>query len=114
MFKSGVTSENADNILKYFGNKIFFYKNNIMYYAATYIKHFGEHYTPLSETAQNPNYLGRYGVVRNNWYDMNVTKVGIGSPTVPGDEGNLDEEESYINVEINILSWAKREQDVEL
>ena len=84
-----------------------------MYYAATYIKHFGEHYTQLVDM-EGANYLGRYGVVRNNWYDMNVTKVGIGSPTVPGDEGNLDEEESYINVEINILSWAKREQNVEL
>ena len=113
LFASGVTAANAADILESFGGKIFFYKNNIMYYAATYIKHFGEHYTQLVDT-EGANYLGRYGVVRNNWYDMNVTKVGIGSPTVPGDEGNLDEEESYINVEINILSWAKREQNVEL
>ena len=114
LFKSGVTEDNADEILEYFGGKILFYKNNIMYYSAASIKHFGEHYTPLVENDDDANYLGRYGVVRNNWYDMNVTKVGIGSPTVPGDEGNLDEEESYINVEINILSWAKREQNVEL
>ena len=113
LFASGVTETNAKEILDYFGGKIFFYKDNIMYYAATYIKHFGEHYTPLVDT-EGANYLGRYGVVRNNWYDMNVTKVGIGSPTVPDDGGNLDDEESYINVEINILSWAKRTQDVEL
>lgn len=62
------------------------------------------------------NYLGRYGMVRNNWYDINVTGVAdIGSPVVPdayvetSDDHN--EVERYIAFKIHILSWAKRTND---
>ncbi|WP_367882680.1 Mfa1 fimbrilin C-terminal domain-containing protein [Paraprevotella clara] len=62
------------------------------------------------------NYLGRYGVLRNNWYDISVTAIkNIGSSTVEPVTGNtIDKLESYISVKINILAWAKRSQSVVL
>lgn len=109
------------------------YKNGVAYYYVR-IQHFGDGLCPWnsSETPkadvgsiypagenQAANYLGRYGVLRNNWYDITVNKVvGFGSPTVPAvksDEGNWDDELSaYVNVQINVLSWAKRTQSADL
>lgn len=115
LFATGVDSKNAQTILELLGEEVRFYKNNVMYTEAAYIKHFGEVYTPIIESIASPqSYLGRYGVVRNNWYELNVTKVGIGSPDIPDDSGDLDEDEAYMNVQINVLSWAKRSQDVDL
>lgn len=113
LFSAGVDAKNAASVLEKL-QEVKFYKDNVMYAGSAYIKHFGEYYTPNPGTNTGGSLLGRYGVLRNNWYELNVTKVGIGSPDIPDDTGTLDEEESYINVEINILSWAKREQDVEL
>ena len=116
LFSSGVDENNAVIVLDALGGEVRYYKNNVMYTDAAYIKHFGETYTPIVEAGltDHQSYLGRYGVVRNNWYELNVTKVGIGSPVIPDEPGNLDEEEAYMNVQINILSWAKRSQDVDL
>lgn len=113
LFSAGVDATNAADVLAKL-QEVKFYKDNVMYAGSAYIKHFGEYYTPNPGTNTGGSLLGRYGVLRNNWYELNVTKVGIGSPDIPDDGGNLDEDESYINVEINILSWAKRQQDVEL
>lgn len=113
LFLTGVNETNAAGVLEKL-QEVKFYKNNVMYAGSAYIKHFGEHYTPNPGTNTGGSLLGRYGVLRNNWYELNVTKVGIGSPDIPDDTGTLDEDESYINVEINILSWAKRQQDVNL
>ncbi len=62
------------------------------------------------------NYLGRYGMVRNNWYDIEVTAFEhFGSPVVPSfpidptPDDNVNSK--YIAVKINVLSWAKRTQD---
>lgn len=65
----------------------------------------------ISKKAEE-NWLGRYGVLRNNWYDIEVTGVkGLGSATIPELTGTTDDElESYIAVRINVLSWAKRTQ----
>ncbi len=65
-------------------------------------------------------YLGRYGVLRNNWYDITVTAItGLGEPmpivpntVAPSKED--DEMEEYIAVEIQVLSWAKRTQTTTL
>lgn len=113
LFSAGVDESNAASVLAKL-QEVKFYKDNVMYAGSAYIKHFGEYYTPNPGTNESGSRLGRYGVLRNNWYELNVTKVGIGSPDIPDDTGTLDEEESYINVEINILSWAKRQQDVNL
>ena len=62
------------------------------------------------------NYLGRYGMVRNNWYDVEVTAFNkLGSPVDPS--GNIekpdtpdDNLEQFISAKIHVLSWAKRTQ----
>lgn len=62
------------------------------------------------------NYLGRYGMVRNNWYDVDVTAISkLGSPVNPAghvsNDGTPDDvPEQYISLKINVLSWAKRTQ----
>lgn len=61
-------------------------------------------------------WLGRYGVVRNNSYVINVTSVKApGSPTIPEPTQNIDDEEFYyIQATVKVLSWTKRSQNVEL
>ena len=116
LFTAGVTSTNAQTVLNALGGNIRFYDDGVMFFHAATIKHFGEEYTKLKESAleTNESYLGRYGVVRNNWYELNVNTVGIGLPVIPDDDEKLDEEEAYINCQINVLSWAKRSQSVDL
>ena len=103
------------------------YENGVCYYIAR-IKHFNG-LTPwnpgqptyknatLSEAQSNEKFLGRYGVLRNNWYDLEVTKFSApGYPDVPVVNPDVpdDEDTKYINVEVKILDWAKRSQQVEL
>ncbi|MBO4464882.1 MAG: Mfa1 fimbrilin C-terminal domain-containing protein [Prevotella sp.] len=104
------------------------------------IKHFGDNLTPWnngeygSGTAPAPgdvtkiypnnnsnrdnDYLGRYGVLRNNWYAISVSSVrmlGNASPnTDTWDETPDDELDNYLAFRINVLSWAKRTQGAEL
>lgn len=113
------------------------------------IKHFGDDLTPWNNgeytdpapkessiddiypttPGRDANYLGRYGMVRNNWYTIRLGAIAkIGSATVP--EVNRDKpttpdpddpenpehpddelEEAYIKARVNILSWAKRVQN---
>ena len=95
------------------------YLNGEAYYIAR-IKHFNEltPWTPgKAYGTDNEKYLGRYGVLRNNWYDLSVTSIsGLGYPDVPEVKPTVsdDENEQYINVEVKILDWAKRSQQVEL
>ncbi len=115
-----LTDDQASAILKKY-TTIKFYKGGVTYYYTSLIKHFGDTYTPASNINQakdytDENHLGRYGVVRNNWYELNIKSVsGPGEPEIPEiPEEPADKEHSYINTEINILSWAKRLQDVDL
>lgn len=95
------------------------YLNGEAYYIAR-IKHFNEltHWNPGDAYgSDNAAYLGRYGVLRNNWYELSVKSIsGLGYPEVPEVKPNVpdDENEKYINVEVKILDWAKRSQQVEL
>lgn len=97
------------------------YKNGESYYIAR-IKHFGDDLTPWKEGdatygENNLNWLGRYGVLRNNWYDLTINKIsGPGYPDVPEVKPTDpdDEDTKYISVSVKILSWAKRSQGVEL
>lgn len=122
---AGLASDNAD-VTKSINNsnKISYYKEGIAYYPVM-IKHFDElTQTPwsgdgLTESYPAPNaesnWLGRYGVLRNNWYEINVNAIkSIGSAEVEPEYGYDDPVESWISVEINVLSWAKRTQEVEL
>lgn len=100
-------------------HKIAFYKGGVAYYPVM-IKHFGDDLTPWNNGevygSNNADFLGRYGVLRNNWYSINVTGIkNIGDPEVPKVYGTPDDpSESWISVTINILSWAKRSQSVDL
>lgn len=101
------------------------YKNGVCYYIAR-IRHFNDALTPWSSgketygtnnATNNASYLGRYGVLRNNWYDLEVTKFSApGYPDVPvvNPTDPDDEDTKFINVEVKILDWAKRSQSVEL
>ena len=95
------------------------YANGESYYIAR-IKHFGDDLTPWNsgETYNdNLKYLGRYGMLRNNWYELDVQSVsGPGYPDVPEVKPNTpdDEDDKYIKVSVKILDWAKRTQKVDL
>lgn len=96
------------------------YEKGESYYIAR-IKHFGDALTPWNSgdayNGDNLKYLGRYGMLRNNWYELNVQSVsGPGYPDVPDVKPNTpdDEIDKYIKVSVKILSWAKRSQDVNL
>lgn len=118
--------------------KVLQYAGGVSYYEVR-VKHFGDDLTPWNtwEAGQsvvapspataypgsdaadiNNRYLGRYGMVRNNWYDITIDKIlKIGSPIIPNisaDNTTDDNLESYISVKINVLSWAKRTQSVTL
>lgn len=90
------------------------------YYIAR-VKHFGDVLTKWnsgeSYGTKNKEYLGRYGMLRNNWYELTVGNVyGPGYPGVPPVDPTLpdDENEKYLSVSVKILSWAKRSQSVDL
>lgn len=131
------------------------YPSGVTYYAIR-IKHFGDDLTPWGWNGEaestiatiypegaphigtkEENYLGRYGVLRNNWYDLSLDNIlKIGHPIVPWlnpdnnpnpdpDDPNPDNpnpedpehpddslDDSYISARINILSWAKRPQGI--
>lgn len=95
------------------------YLHGEAYYIAR-IKHFNE-LTPWNPgeayDSKNEKYLGRYGVLRNNWYDLSVNSIsGLGYPEVPEVKPNVpdDENNQYINVEVKILDWAMRKQVIDL
>lgn len=97
------------------------FASGVSYYIAR-VKHFGDYLTKWEDGnatygSNNANWLGRYGVLRNNWYELSVNSVsGPGYPDVPkvNPKDPDDENWQYINVEVKILSWAKRSQDVVL
>lgn len=105
------------------------YKEGYAYYPII-IKHFGNDQTPWGldkdntitgtniypTTNRDDNYLGRYGVLRNNWYDLEVTGIRtIGSAVIPSRDDKYDDElNQFISVKINVLSWAKRTQSEKL
>lgn len=137
-FKSGVpealksTNTALIETIKNNVGTVSYYKNGEAYYYVL-IRHFDEKQTPWDadkltaglsgsypdnyqgKTAEE-NWLGRYGVVRNNWYQVNVTGIAqIGdaeAPVIPGKPD--DTREQWIKAEINVLSWAVRTQEAVL
>ncbi len=97
------------------------FESGVSYYIAR-VKHFGDALTPWNPgnktyDKNNANWLGRYGVLRNNWYELTVESVsGPGYPDIPkvNPTDPDDVNDQYINVEVKILSWAKRSQNVKL
>lgn len=95
------------------------YAGGESYYIAR-IKHFGDDLTSWKSGSYGKNnleYLGRYGVLRNNWYELTVNSISNpGYPSVPEVKPGTpdDEDNNYINVSVKILKWAKRSQNVDL
>ena len=112
-FKKATTSEAAVGLSTF--------ASGVSYYIAR-VKHFGDDLTKWeagNDTygSNNINWLGRYGVLRNNWYELSVSSVsGPGYPDVPKVKPTDpdDVNDQYINVSVKILSWAKRSQKVNL
>lgn len=120
------SSINADYINSLITFK--YYAGGVAYYNVL-IKHFGDSETPWNrelhtensiegvygtDPTATANFLGRYGIVRNNWYMIDIKGISqIGDPIVvtPGDTPD-DKVKNYISVKIHILPWAVREQSV--
>lgn len=102
------------------------FKDGYAYYTIL-IKHFGDELTPWNPstkttlsypgTNNEENWLGRYGVLRNNWYKLDVTGVATIGASTPGeldvnnDDTPDDNLKRYISCKINALSWAVRKQN---
>lgn len=115
-----------------------FHKGGKAYYNAR-IQHFGEYETPWSLT--NPfqtvipgttiaqiygadpeatqRFLGRYGVVRDNWYKLTIDKVmhiGSAEPIDVSATGKKDipddQIDNYIAVHVHIIPWVIRNQSI--
>lgn len=111
-FKKATTSEAAVGLSTFAGG--------VSYYVAR-VMHFNglTPWTPGDKTYEgnNANWLGRYGVLRNNWYELSVSSVsGPGYPDVPkvNPTDPDDVNDQYINVEVKILDWAMRKQVIDL
>ena len=119
-----------------------YYKDGVIYYNAR-IQHFGEIETPWSaggtyisgdgsniteiygpgttaaeKGLRDRRFLGRYGVVRDNWYKLEVesiNKIGTAEPinvsTTHPDTPD-DQIENYISVHVHIVPWVVRTQKV--
>ncbi|MCM1504115.1 MAG: fimbria major subunit [Muribaculum sp.] len=122
-------SEIKDELISLANTKfrILEYADGKSYYDVRF-KHFGDDQTPWSESDATPNggaysgnaqnWLGRWGMVRNNWYDLTITAFkNLGEPVIPdADVTTTDDNvntEKWVTFRINILSWAKRTQNVE-
>ena len=123
------------------------YKGGYSYYNIR-IQHFGEYETPWSKTGSyitkpgtttaqiygstdaDKNFLGRYGIVRDNWYELVVDAIKkLGSPTPvpvapdpddPTDPTTPDptpddeiDDDYYVSAHVHILPWVLRTQKVE-
>lgn len=129
----GATEEKLESFTTNLNNalpNIVRYKGGVAYYAVR-IKHFGDTDTPWNVEGQGVTaggnskiypganegwFLGRYGVVRNNWYDISVNKIQtLGDATIPAFTNDPDDVlENYISVSINVLSWSKHTQGADL
>lgn len=120
---AGITPDYINDLIKFK-----FYKGGVAYYNLL-IKHFGDVETPWSRekhtentiagiynaaapATPESNFLGRYGIVRNNWYRIEISGISqIGDPIVvtPGETPD-DKTRNYLSVKIHILPWALRTQ----
>ena len=113
------------------GLTLYYYQSGYCYYRVL-IRHFDDTETPWSSaatmtgnttaqayTATAPDtpeskYLGRYGMVRNNWYDISITSVThIGSPIIPPLTTDADDKvEQLLNATLSISGWEAHDQNL--
>lgn len=110
-----LVTQNAGVLAK--GLPVRFYGESICYYEYT-IKH--------DLSVEDNMALGRWGVVRNNWYELTINKVSApgtpwvpdptdsdpSDPSKPGD--NNDEEANWIAISVTMNPWTFWQQGVEL
>lgn len=99
------------------------YKEGECYYEI-FIRHFtdeeggyGSASAPwIKEGEYEAKHLGRYGVVRNNWYTVTINSIKQpGEPTIPVDKDEpVDAATAYIDCSIEITPWARRNHSVDL
>lgn len=104
------------------------YKDGMVYYQIR-VKHFGDDLTPWNRgeakvtttdtypvVNRDANYLGRYGILRNNWYELNVATVNrLGYPAIPPLTDKPDDVlNEYISVIVNIQPWVKKGKEIVL
>lgn len=148
-----LNNHELNDYVPYTANTVHNYKNGVTYYTVR-IAHFGDNETPWSAPAAAYNlydqiypstgtsahvspetpvnygagraaaWLGRWGIVRNNWYLLSVSDIqGIGdaepldySGTATGTPGGTPDDNPkpkyYIKAHIHILPWVKRLQNV--
>ena len=116
----GITDKDAE---------VSFYKNGECYYTAV-IRHFTDEDTKWSEYEDifktkgeyTDEQLGRFGVLRNNIYNIAINSVtGPGLPAFPDapDDENPEPNDSmtkeyYISLDINVMQWAVRTHSYDL
>lgn len=88
------------------------YKKGVCYYQTNLIRHFND-----SQSNKDMGY-GRYGVVRNNIYKINITKIDRpGEPKINNekdDDGDDDPSKVYVSFEVTVNPWIVRTQDIAL
>ena len=110
-----LNTEQISNVNAQLNGKIKTYLNGVCYYIGR-IKHFGNEETPWNQgdptyNKDNLSWLGRYGVLRNNWYSLHVNGVsGPGEPVIPDTPDIPDDDNNFINLSVKVLKWAKRGQ----
>ena len=92
------------------GSSLTYYHTPTNYYRVL-IRHFAN---SLGAPVTTPMAYGRYGVVRNNVYKLTLNTVySPGDIDIPEPKGP-DDKYAYLGVEIKVLPWIIRTQDVEL
>ena len=96
------------------------YVNGYCYYSVP-IRHFADSEVPLTNSTDiNKNsQLGRYGIVRNHVYNVNINSIkALGKPVIDNTpevpDKPDDKFEFLMDASINVLSWAVRNQNVDL
>ena len=88
------------------------YKDGACYYQTNLIRHFND-----SQSSKDMGY-GRYGVVRNNIYKINISKISQpGEPDVVNEKDDDDDDDPtkvFVSFDITINPWIVRTQDISL
>jgi hypothetical protein len=116
------------------GDGLLRYEDGICYYVI-YPRHFEDTYaaypTAANETAYTVAQLGRYGVVRNHWYDVCINSIALpGTPYIPDvpdpkkpdpenpdpdqpdPDPEVDKTDKYLDFTLQQMAWAKRTNSV--
>lgn len=114
-------------VYEWHGNEVAVYTNGECYYTV-YIRHFDDEDDDSIKASNiltlgqyTKAHTGRYGIMRNNWYEITVNSIsGPGVPSVPDPDPETpvdapdDDGVRHMQVSLNILNWAKHTQGVDL